>query len=135
MDVFKYLVSSLKIEVAGFLLGTSSEGLVRVEELVVGDNLDSSPYSFKLEPYAIVKCYELARILNLEVVALIHSHPAPPYPSVKDRTGMRLWPLPWIIVDSMSMEFRAWVLKQEDVEEVPIILTPHTTVSGFMKVL
>lgn len=122
MNVFKYLVSSLRIEVAGFLLGTSSEDSVYVEELVVGDNLDSSPYSFKLEPYAIIKCYELARILNLEVVALIHSHPAPPYPSVKDRAGMKLWPIPWVIVDSTSMEFRAWVLRQEDVKEVPTII-------------
>lgn len=122
MSVFKYLVSSLKIEVAGFLLGTSSESSVRVEELVVGDNLDSSPYSFKLEPYAIIKCYELARILNLEVVALIHSHPAPPYPSVKDIAGMRLWPIPWVIVDSTSMEFKAWMLRQDNVEEVSIII-------------
>lgn len=123
IDIFNYLVKSVDIEVAGFLLGTSSGSYTYVEELVVGDNLDSSPYSFRLDPYAIIKTYELAKILNLEIVALIHSHPAPPYPSIKDRTGMRLWPIPWVIVDSTSAEVRTWILKEGKVEEVLSILT------------
>ncbi len=122
MDVFKYLVRSARFEVAGFLIGSTSGNSVFVEELLVGDNLDSSPHSFRLDPYAIVSAHELAKIMNLEVVALVHSHPAPPYPSIKDVKGMRLWPIPWVVVDSVSLEFRAWILKDLGVEEV--LITP-----------
>ncbi len=123
INVFNYLVRSVDVEVAGFLLGIPSGNSIYVKELVVGDNLDSSPISFKLDPYAIIGAYELAKTFNLEVVALIHSHPAPPYPSIKDIAGMKLWPIPWVIVDSVGMEVRTWILKQGGIEEVLTLLT------------
>ncbi|MEM0454186.1 MAG: M67 family metallopeptidase [Sulfolobales archaeon] len=123
IDIFTDMVRSIKTEVAGFLLGTTSSDSVSVKEIVVGDNIDSSPHSFRLDPYAVLHTYRLAELLELEIVALIHSHPAPPYPSVRDRNGMKLWPILWVIVSAVDMECRAWILRGKGIEEVPIVLT------------
>jgi len=53
-------------------------------------------------------------------MALIHSHPAPPNPSIKDLNGMRLWPIPWVIVDSRACRVKAWLLTSTGVYEVKL---------------
>lgn len=123
IEAFKDLVRSTDIEVAGFLLGITSGNSAYAKELVVLDNVDLSPYSFRMDPYGIVHAYRLAEILNFDVVALIHSHPAPSYPSIRDIDGMKLWPIIWVIVSSIDMGYRAWIIRGEILEEVEVVLT------------
>lgn len=122
IEIFNSLVDISNVELVGLLLGSIRCGSIYVEEIVIGENIDYSPISFRLDPYAIITTYDLAKMLNLDIVALIHSHPAPPHPSPKDLTGMRLWPIPWVIVDSITREVRVWVL-EEGLVEVKLIIT------------
>lgn len=122
VDVFNSLVDIANVELVGLLLGSIRYDSVYVEELVIGENIDYSSTSFRLDPHAIIAAYDLAKMLSLDIVALIHSHPAPPYPSPKDLAGMRLWPIPWVIVDSITREVRVWAL-DKGLVEVKLVIT------------
>lgn len=122
LDLFYWILRHAEDEVAGLLLGTNLGDVVEVRELILCENSDNSPYSFRLNPYAVLEAYSIAERYGLEVVALIHSHPAAPYPSGKDVNGMRLWCMPWVIVDSRSYSTRVWRLAANGVVEVGLDL-------------
>jgi proteasome lid subunit RPN8/RPN11 len=48
-----------------------------------------------------------------DIMGIIHSHPAPPYPSSIDRENMKLWPVVWLIVDSRVGNYKAWIGDRE----------------------
>lgn len=122
LDVFYQVLEHAKEELVGFLLGMKLGNEVHVKEIILCENTERSRFSFKVNPYAILETYDIARRYELEVVALIHSHPAVPYPSGKDVLGMKLWNVVWIIVDSRSYDIRSWILVNDSLVEVELSL-------------
>lgn len=82
-----------------------------VKDVYECPNIAEEPSTrFKADPLCIYEVYKRAESLSLEIALLAHSHPAPPVPSAEDYRGMRHWPLPWLIVNSLTGEYKAWIL-------------------------
>ncbi|ASJ00546.1 M67 family metallopeptidase [Thermococcus gorgonarius] len=117
------LAENSEIEVCGFLLGKNSDGAVLVETVRETANRLNSPVEFEIDPPEIAEVLDEAEKMGLEIVGIFHSHlGCPPVPSEKDFKGMELWRNVWLIVTS-SGDFRAWVLRGENLGEVEIEVT------------
>ena len=97
------------VEECGLLIGYKKEGIYSLRALFIGMNIDRSKVSFTLDPYTIMSAYEYSERYGMDVLATIHSHPAPPRPSSMDLNNMSIWRIPWIIVDSTTGNFDIWI--------------------------
>ena len=103
---------STDIEVGGMLIGKIYEDKAVVRELVIGKNILKSPIRFELDINSISEA--LIKMKDDEdIIAIIHSHPAGPYPSHVDRENMKSWPVIWIIIDSRNGDYKAWFFDKE----------------------
>ncbi|NJE04896.1 M67 family peptidase [Thermococcus sp. M36] len=123
-DYLEKIVKTAKnsaAEVCGFLFGGTDGGSLTVKEIRFVTNRLNSPTAFEMEPLEMVEAIDGAEEGGLEVIGIFHSHlNCPPRPSGKDLRGMNLWPVVWLIVTPEG-EARAWVLKDEGIEEVEIV--------------
>ena len=107
IDEFLDRVKGSRVEVGGILLGRRIDGSIYVERLLIGRNILDSPVRFELDDETIAEAIK-AEDEGYEIVGIIHSHPAPAIPSSIDRLYMDYWPIPWIIVDSNTLDIGAW---------------------------
>ena len=82
-------------EICGFIIGDSNPSIVFPVE-----NQAENPHTeFYMDPSGILAAHTLAENLGLKVKAIYHTHPrGSPDPSKRDLDGMKLWPIPWLIV-------------------------------------
>lgn len=122
-SLFEYVVRECiytEVEKVFLAVGVVEEGVTRVLEVVECRNIAENPrVEFVADPQCMYRVFKYAEGKGLDIVALVHSHPAPPHPSALDIKGMRLWSTPWIIVDSRNGSAKAWILKN-GVTEIPI---------------
>ena len=76
---------------------------------------------FKAEPTCLYNVILSAESRGLDIVLLIHSHPAPPQPSSLDLEGLKTWRKPWLIVDSRTGDYRAWFFNGRSLQDVSIL--------------
>lgn len=95
-----------------------------MEDIIIGENLSEESDRFFLEPTSVIEAFRYSESVGYEVVALIHTHKSGALPSVLDIKGMRLWPIPWLIVDEVECSIRAWVLTEKDLRELPVRMVP-----------
>lgn len=123
--------TSSDMERVFFGVGKSVGDTFFIVEIFECPNVADNPrVEFIAEPLCEYRVFRYAEEKGLEMVAVIHSHPAPPKPSASDLKGMRLWSIPWLIVDSLSGSYGAWILVDNDVVGVDVALTTenHKTV-------
>jgi len=86
-------------EGCALLLGhlRSEDNTVIVTRIVETDNVDRSHATFSIDPEDQYRILEEAARDRLELVAIFHSHPAPPRPSRRDLQYMVYNPCVWII--------------------------------------
>jgi proteasome lid subunit RPN8/RPN11 len=78
-------------------------------------NIAKNPrVEFVADPVCTYKVITEAEERGEEVVSIAHCHPASPRPSLKDLRGMRLWRIPWVIVDSTTGSYAAWIIGVDD---------------------
>ncbi|MET1128423.1 MAG: Mov34/MPN/PAD-1 family protein [Thermoproteota archaeon] len=123
------LVEAVKREVLGspaervyLAVGRSSTGRCVVERVVECPNVARNPaLEFLADPECVYRIYMEAEREGREVVAIIHSHPAAPQPSLKDLRGMQRWPVPWIIFSSLNGSYAAWIVEGSEVKRLRVI--------------
>jgi proteasome lid subunit RPN8/RPN11 len=117
---------NLPIEAAALLFGRILESDVVVSriELVHNEAL-ASKTSFMVNPEEQYRLLIEAEDKDEDLVGIFHSHPAPPFPSLRDQENMRLNPVVWLIAskDSGQWESSAFVLKDDEIKEVDIQLS------------
>lgn len=99
---------SSQIEQTGLLIGKFKERKAFVKRVVFTKNINKSSISFTIDPMEVYRTIINAEKEGLEVVGIYHSHPAPPAPSLSDKRGMKLWPVVWLIVNSITGDYAAW---------------------------
>jgi len=92
---------------------------VVVNELVIGENLSESPDRFYLDPVALLEAFKYAELSGYDVVAMLHTHREGTAPSLLDLEGMKLWPIPWIIIDESTCTVRSWVVEEDIPKNIP----------------
>ncbi len=122
LDEFISEVRRSDIEVCGLLVGRRDGEDAYVEKLYIAENMDRSPVRFTIDPYTMLKAFEEAENMGMEVIGVIHSHPAPPSPSNLDLENMYRWQVVWVIVDSNSLDAAAWRYRN-GLERVELIIS------------
>jgi len=70
---------------------------VVVKRVVEMENVEQSASLFAIDPEREYQVLEAAAQDKLDLVGIFHSHPAPPYPSVRDLQFMEHNPCTWVI--------------------------------------
>ena len=111
-DMFLNRVRESDVEVGGLIIGYIEGDKAYCNEIKIGRNILDSPYEFRLDDSFLASV--ISRLSeNEDIIGVIHSHPAPPYPSIVDRKYMKLWPVVWVIVDSRTLDYRGWLGDKE----------------------
>jgi len=110
-------------EICGFLLGTRKNNVLEVSEVIFINNVASDKEkAFYMDPIKTYNALMYASKKSLEIVGVFHSHINSTLPSEKDLKYMKLWNVLWLIVDSTSKKYRAFILDNEKLDEVKVIL-------------
>ncbi len=120
-SLMKYFISHVErsvIEECGILVGDIKRNVYMVKALFMGINIEKSPVRFSIDPHTIISAHDYADRYGYEVLSIIHSHPAPPIPSELDKKGMSSWRIPWVIVNSLSLDIGVWIYNGDEI--VPV---------------
>lgn len=105
------------------LLGNIEGDKAIVKDVHISMNTDQATASFTISPEDLIETYHEAETRNMEIVAIFHSHPYwPAHPSNKDAQYMQLNPVPWIIYSNNQNRFRTWVLREEQIVQIELIV-------------
>jgi len=121
-ELMKHVSESRPIEAVGFLLGKKDGDVFEALELIKVRNAASSPVKFSVDPEELLGVYRRADEKGMEVVAVAHSHPGSTAPSQIDIQYMRLNPYVWIIVSSVDFKMEAYLLRDNRLEKVRIVI-------------
>ena len=117
---------NLPLEAAALLFGRVSDSSVIVNRIELVDNeASSNATSFMVNPEEQYRLLVEAEERGEELVGIFHSHPAPPFPSIRDQQNMKLNPVVWLIAskDSGNWVTNAFLLDDDQVKEVDLYLT------------
>ena len=107
-------------ESCAMLLGEKIDNDWNVKEVFLTENIDKSQTNFTISPEELLKGYQLAEKMHLELVGVFHSHPnSDATPSDTDKKFMQNNPVPWIIFSGVTNDLIAYML-DTDVIEIPI---------------
>jgi proteasome lid subunit RPN8/RPN11 len=113
--------SDLDKESCGFLAGDLDENYVIIKEYFFVKNISRSSYEFIMDPYDMLRVIKEIESRGMKIVGLFHTHLGHhPNPSYKDLEGMRSWPIPWLIIDKFSGEYRAWIKSDDKLKSIEI---------------
>lgn len=105
---------SLPNESCALLLGNNNnQNEIKVIDSLAMRNSDESPRSFRIESQELINGYLTAEKMNLNVVGIFHSHPAPPIPSSTDKIFMEINPVVWLIYSTLINQSRAYIFEQK----------------------
>ena len=92
-------------ERCGLLFGELHGNEIIIAEIVEIENVRKSSSEFELDSLQTLKAFEKAEKEGMEVVGVWHTHPLwIPYPSKKDREGMRVYPGVWVIISGSGIK-------------------------------
>ena len=107
-------------ESCAMLLGKKVDDAWNIKEIFLTQNIDNSQINFTISPEELLKGYQLAEKMHLELVGIFHSHPnSDTTPSDIDKKFMQNNPVPWIIFSGVTNDLTAYLLNS-DVIEIPI---------------
>ena len=107
-------------ESCAMLLGKKVDDAWNIKEVFLTQNIDNSQINFTISPEELLKGYQLAEKMHLELVGVFHSHPnSDAIPSSTDKKFMQNNPVPWIIFSGVNNDLKAYLL-DSDVIEIPI---------------
>ena len=115
-------VKTLPDESCAILLGKKSNTKSIVQYILPMNNSSHSSIEFNIDSDDLFQAYNKARGMNLDILAIFHSHPAQPIPSTKDKIFMLINPIIWLIYSTSSHTFKAFMIdKEEEIKEIIII--------------
>ena len=119
-ELITHAIGQQPCESCAMLLGTKVDDEWSVKEIFLTQNMDNSQTNFTISPEELLKGYQLAEKMHLELVGVFHSHPnSDAIPSITDKKFMQNNPVPWIIFSGVDNNLRAYLIVS-DVTEIPI---------------
>lgn len=118
-----YAEAKLPYESVALLFGGKDGKRIEVKTINLVENISSAPKTeFSVEPEEEYKLLLKAEERDEHLVAIFHSHTAPPYPSEKDLDNMRLNQVVWLIASRCSgtWKTKAFLLVDNQLEEIAL---------------
>ena len=110
----KLAISSLPNESCAILLGKRVDTKSIVKSILPMTNSLHSSVAFNINPDDLYNAYNTARLLELDVISIFHSHPSKLLPSKTDKIFMLLNPVIWIIYSTSLNNFKAFIFDKFD---------------------
>ena len=119
-QLITHAIKQQPLESCAMLLGKKVDDAWNIKEVFLTQNIDNSQINFTISPEELLKGYQLAEKMHLELVGIFHSHPnSDTTPSDTDKKFMQNNPVPWIIFSGVTNDLTAYLL-DSDVIEIPI---------------
>ena len=119
-ELVTHAVGQQPSESCAMLLGKKVDDDWNVKEVFHTENIDNSQTNFTISPEDLLKGYQLAEKMRLELVGVFHSHPnSDAIPSSTDKKFMQNNPVPWIIFSGVNNNLKAYLL-DSNIIEIPI---------------
>ena len=119
-QLITHAIKQQPLESCAMLLGKKVDDAWNIKEIFLTQNIDNSQINFTISPEELLKGYQLAEKMHLELVGIFHSHPnSGTTPSDTDKKFMQNNPVPWIIFSGVTNGLTAYLL-DSDVIEIPI---------------
>ena len=116
-ELVTHAIEQQPSESCAMLLGEKIDGAWNVKEIFLTENMDNSQTNFTISPEELLKGYQLAEKMHLELVGVFHSHPnSDTVPSSTDKKFMQNNPVPWIIFSGVNNSLKAYLLDSDLVE-------------------
>lgn len=114
----------MPLESVALIFGTVQGTAVKASRIEKVQNADESRTTFAIDPETQYQLLIEAERCGEELVAIFHSHPAPPRPSARDMKNMELNPVVWLIASRLTgtWESRAYLLQEKEVVEIALNL-------------
>jgi len=109
-------------EGCALMLGNIKKDIVEITDILPANNQAKSETIFEIDPQKVYEAYQAADREKKEFVGVFHSHPAPPQPSALDIQFMKINPVVWIILSTLSKTFEAYQFYDESVKSLALIL-------------
>ena len=120
-ELRKLAICSLPNESCAILLGKKIQTKNIVKYIIPLNNSAQSSIAFIIDSDELFTVYKKAKLMNLDVISIFHSHPSDPFPSETDKIYMNLNPVIWIIYSTFSNSFKSFVLDNfNDLIEIKI---------------
>ncbi|MHA1504057.1 MAG: Mov34/MPN/PAD-1 family protein [Candidatus Heimdallarchaeota archaeon] len=91
-------------ESVSMISGSVKDGIAYAEKVYTPENIDKSTTTFTVDPLTLLKIYTEIEEEERILVAIYHTHPAPPQPSGTDRHYMEVNPCVWLISSTKKPE-------------------------------
>lgn len=108
-------------EGCALLLGSVQDGRLTVTDILPAENREHSTVTFQIDPEFVYTAYQRADQEGKDLVAVFHSHPAPPRPSPTDLQYMRVNPIVWLILSTTQDSLEAYQLLSEELQRLKIV--------------
>ena len=119
-ELITHAIGQQPSEACAMLLGKKDGDILTVKEVFLTQNIDNSQTNFTISPEELMKGYQLAEKMQLELVGVFHSHPnSDAIPSSTDKKFMENNPVPWIIFSGVNNNLKAYLL-DSNIIEIPI---------------
>ncbi len=119
-ELVTHAIEQQPSESCAMLLGEKIDSAWNVKEIFLTENMDNSQTNFTISPEELLKGYQLAEKMHLELVGVFHSHPnSDAVPSSTDKKFMQNNPVPWIIFSGVNNSLKAYLL-DSNIIEIPI---------------
>ena len=116
-ELVAHAIEQQPSESCAMLLGEKIDDAWNVKEIFLTENMDNSQTNFTISPEELLKGYQLAEKMHLELVGVFHSHPnSDAIPSSTDKKFMQNDPVPWIIFSGVNNSLKAYLLDSDLVE-------------------
>ena len=116
-ELVTHAIEQQPSESCAMLLGEKIDSAWNVKEIFLTENMDNSQTNFTISPEELLKGYQLAEKMHLELVGVFHSHPnSDAVPSSTDKKFMQNNPVPWIIFSGVNNSLKAYLLDSDLVE-------------------
>ncbi|MHA1461923.1 MAG: Mov34/MPN/PAD-1 family protein [Candidatus Heimdallarchaeota archaeon] len=125
----KHAKNTAPYESVSIIAGTIKDKQALAEKVFTPENIDKSTVSFTVDPLILLEIYTKIDEIDLEVVGIFHTHPAPPFPSGTDKKFMEVNPSVWLISStSEPTKPKGYLLRENGkLKNVEIIFTDNTT--------
>jgi len=100
-------------ESVSMISGYIKDGIAYAEKVYTPENIDQSTTTFTVEPLTLLEIYTEIEEEGRILVAIYHTHPAPPQPSGTDRLYMEVNPCIWLISSTHNPEIPKGYLLEE----------------------
>jgi [CysO sulfur-carrier protein]-S-L-cysteine hydrolase len=110
----KLAIRSLPNESCALLLGKKVDTKSIVKSILPMTNALQSSVAFNINPDDLYNAYNTARLLELDIISIFHSHPSKLLPSKTDQIFMLLNPVIWIIYSTSLKSFKAFIFDNFD---------------------